>query len=164
MNPTVLRRVQMVLLLIGVVITTMGLVMIAGCHRNDKQIDANLATVTADVVSADALHAAVNFQTADGQFHSPRLGLLYPTELTQGQRIRVDYDATNPDLARPTGRSWTLSIIPGLSVAVIGWVLVGAVMLLLAEINRRRSRDASAEIAEDQDETTDSESSETSTA
>ncbi|MFW0795363.1 DUF3592 domain-containing protein [Gordonia sp. CPCC 205515] len=161
MNPTVFRRTQLVLLVIGVVVTTMGLVMIAGCHRNDTQIDANKATVTADVVSADALHAAVNFQTADGQFHSPRLGLLYPTELTQGQRIKVDYDATNPDLARPTGRNWTLAIIPGLSVAVVGWVLVGVVMLTLAEINRRRLQRNSDD---GQDEITEREPSETSTA
>ncbi|MGV9712226.1 hypothetical protein ACWDTI_16375 [Gordonia sp. NPDC003424] len=161
MNPIVLRRVQVVLLLIGLVVTTMGFVLVAGCHHNDKQIDANKATVTADVVSADALHAAVNFQTPDGQFHSPRLGLLYPTELTRGQRIRVDYDATNPDLARPTGRSWTLAIIPGLSIAVVGWLVVGAVMLLLAEINRRRSR---GEDVERQDATTESEPSETTTA
>ncbi|AZG48148.1 DUF3592 domain-containing protein [Gordonia insulae] len=137
MNPTILRRVQIVLLVAGMVVTTMGLVLVAGCYRNDQQIDANRAMVMADVVSADRLHAAVNFQTPDGQFHSPRLGLLYPTELTQGQRISVEYDVMNPDLARPAGRSWTLAIIPAISIAVVGWLIVGAVMIALAEINRR---------------------------
>ena len=145
MNPTILRRTQVVLLVLGMVVTTMGLVLVAGCHRNDAQIDKNMATVMADVVSADRLHAAVNFQTADGDFHSPRLGLLYPTELTQGQRISVEYDVTNPDLARPAGRDWTLAIIPALSIMVVGWLIVGALMVLLAEVNRRMSARASTQ-------------------
>ncbi|MFW0786078.1 DUF3592 domain-containing protein [Gordonia sp. CPCC 206044] len=179
MNPTILRRVQIVLLLVGLVVTTMALVMVAGCHRNDAQIDAHRAIVMADVVSADRLHAAVNFQTADGQFHSPRLGLLYPTELTQGQRISVEYDATNPDLARPAGRSWTLAIVPAISVAVIGWIIVGLVMVALAEVNRRLTRraaqresssatedewGAASEENDDQDAITERESPETSNA
>ncbi|GAB89111.1 DUF3592 domain-containing protein [Gordonia rhizosphera] len=174
MNPTILRRTQIVLLLVGLTVTTMAVVMVAGCHRNDTQIDAHKATVMADVVSASRLHAAVNFQTPDGQFHSPRLGLLYPTELTQGQRISVEYDATNPDLARPAGRDWTLAIIPALSVAVVGWIVVGAVMLLLAEINRRLPGASRTENDEwggtdaaataDQTVTTERESPETSNA
>lgn len=156
MNPTILRRVQKVLLLLGVVVTTMAVVLVAGCYRNDRQIDANQATVMADVVSADRLHAAVYFQTPNGNFHSPRLGLLYPTELTRGQRISVEYDVTNPDLARPAGRSATLAIIPALSVAVLGWLVIGAVMVGLALINRRlnRSRRPDASHVEDQDDTT----------
>lgn len=163
MNPTILRRTQYVLVLLGMVVTTMALVLVAGCHRNDAQIDENTATVMADVVSADRLHAAVNFQTPDGDFHSPRLGLLYPTELTQGQRISVEYDATNPDLARPAGRSWTLAIVPALSIIVLGWLIVGAVMVLLAEINRRlNARRARADA--DQDDTSDRAEPETSNA
>lgn len=139
MNPVILRRVQITLLVIGSVISVMSLVLVAGCYRNDLQIDANKAIVMADVVSADRLHAAVSFQTADGTFHSPRLGLLYPTELAKGQRISVEYDATNPDLARPAGRTALLSIMPALSVAVLGWLVVGAAMIGVAEANRRRT-------------------------
>lgn len=167
-NPTILRRTQYVLVLLGMVVTTMALVLVAGCHRNDAQIDENMATVMADVVSADRLHAAVNFQTPDGDFHSPRLGLLYPTELTQGQRISVEYDVTNPDLARPAGRSWTLAIVPALSIIVVGWLIVGVVMVLLAEINRRRNarrtRAESDHDEPDQDEMTERSEPETSNA
>jgi hypothetical protein len=88
----------------------------------------------------DALHAAVDFQTPDGSFHSPRFGLLYPTELSEGQRISVEYAAYNPDLARPTGRTAMLSIIPGLSVAVVGWLVVGLLMVGVAEFSRRLAR------------------------
>ncbi|GAB18004.1 hypothetical protein GOEFS_044_00400 [Gordonia effusa NBRC 100432] len=145
MNPTVQRYTQIVLLCVGGVVTALAVVLVAGCYHNDSQINANKATVIADVVSADALHAAVNLQTPDGQIYSPRLGLLYPTELAVGERISVDYDITNPDLARPTGRDWKLSLAPALSIAVIGWLAVAVVMVLVAEASRRlRLRRASA--------------------
>ncbi len=137
MNPTVQRYTQIVLLGIGFVVTAMAIVMVAGCYLNDSRIDANRGTVIADVVSADALHAAVNMQTPDGQIYSPRLGLLYPTELAVGDRISVDYQTTNPDLARPTGRDWTLALLPALSVAVLGWIVVAGLMVAVAQVSRR---------------------------
>ncbi len=140
MNPTILRRVQKVLLTLGLVVTAMCLVLVVACFRNDAQIEAHKATVTADVVYADRLHANAYFQTPDGSVHSPRLGLLYPTELTAGQRIRVDYSTANPDLAKPTGRTAVLSIVPAVSVAVLGWIVVGALMLGVAEFSRRWGR------------------------
>ncbi|GAA1479691.1 hypothetical protein GCM10009624_01310 [Gordonia sinesedis] len=152
MNPTILRRIQITLLVVGGVITVMALALVVACLRDDASINANKGTVMADVVSADALHAAAYFQTPDGQIHSPRLGLLYPTELSERQRISVEYDTTNPDLARPAGRNASLSIIPALSVAVLGWAIVGALMLGMAELNRfwtrraaRRRADADTE-------------------
>lgn len=154
MNPTILRRVQKVLLTLGLVVTVVCLVLIVACFRNDAQIEAHKATVTADVVYADRLHANVYFQTPDGSVHSPRLGLLYPTELTAGQRIRVDYSTANPDLAKPTGRSAVLSIVPAVSVAVLGWIVVAALMLGLAELSRRwgRRREAMRAARDDLDD------------
>ncbi|NMO03947.1 hypothetical protein HH308_22285 [Gordonia sp. TBRC 11910] len=143
MNPTVQRNTQIVLLCIGAVVTLMAVVLVAGCYLNDSRINANKGTVIADVVSADTLHAAVTMQTPDGQIYSPRLGLLYPTELAVGERISVDYDITNPDLARPTGRDWTLSLLPAVSIAVIGWIAVAVVMVLVAEVSRRLRRRSS---------------------
>lgn len=140
MNPVIQRRVQLGLLVVGLTITAMALSLIAGCFKNDSAIEASKATVMAEVVSVDALHAAVDFQTPDGSFHSPRFGLLYPTELSEGQRISVEYAGYNPDLARPTGRTAMLSIIPGLSVAVVGWLVVGLLMVGVAEFSRRLAR------------------------
>ena len=82
MNPTILRRVQKVLLTLGMVVTAMCLVLIVACFRNDAEIEKHKATVTADVVYADRLHANAYFQTPDGSVHSPRLGLLYPTAVS----------------------------------------------------------------------------------
>ncbi|AFR47605.1 hypothetical protein KTR9_0960 [Gordonia sp. KTR9] len=140
MNPVIQRRVQLGLLVVGVTITFMALTLIAGCFKNDSTIEASKATVMAEVVSVDSLHAAVNFQTPDGSFHSPRFGLLYPTELSEGQRISVDYAVYNPDLARPTGRTAVLSIIPALSVVVGAWLVVGLLMVAVAEFSRRWAR------------------------
>lgn len=145
MNPVIQRRVQLGLLVVGVTITFMALTLIAGAFKNDAAIRESKATVMAEVVSVDDLHAAVNFQTPDGSFHSPRFGLLYPTELSEGQRISVEYAAYNPDLARPTGRTAMLSIIPGLSVAFLGWLVVGLAMVAVAESSRRWRRRAGSE-------------------
>ncbi len=144
MNRTAQRVAQIALLVVGVILTLMAVFLFAGCLKNDAQIDAHKAVAVAEVSSADRRHAAVGFFTADGKFHSPQLGLLYPTELSVGERISVDYDATNPDgLVRPTGRNASLAIIPTLSVAVGGWAVVAALMVLVAELGRRgRSRSA----------------------
>lgn len=137
------RRVQLGLLSFGVVVTLIGVVIVLGAFRNDAKINANKATAVAEVISADRLHAAVNFVTPDGVLRNPKLGLLYPTQLEAGQRILVDYDATDPDnLARPAGRDGRLAIAPGLSIVVIGWVLVIAAMLAVASAARRMRRRA----------------------
>jgi hypothetical protein len=140
MNPTILRRVQKTLLVLGLIVTVMAGAIVVAAYRNDAAIDRNKGTVMADIVSADRLHAVAYFQTPDGQIYSPRLGLLYPTELGTGQRISVEYDTTNPDLAKPAGRTAALSIIPAASVAAVAWLVVIALMLLIAEVNRQWRR------------------------
>ena len=139
MNPTAQRTIQIVLLVVGTIITLMAVVLFAGCVKNDAQINANKAVAVAEVSSADRLHAAAGFFTPDGKFHSPQLGLLYPTKLSVGERISVDYDASNPDgLVRPTGRNASLAIIPCLSLIVVGWAVIAVLMVLVAEAGRRR--------------------------
>ncbi|MBM7365942.1 DUF3592 domain-containing protein [Gordonia hydrophobica] len=141
MTRTVQRRIQIGLAALGVLVALIGVVIIAGAYRNDAKIDANKATAVADVISADRLHAAVNFVTPDGVLRNPKLGLLYPTDLSTGQRILVDYDTTDPDnLARPVGRDASLSIGPALSVIGAGWVVVVVLMLGVAEAGRRSRR------------------------
>lgn len=142
MTRTVQRRIQIALATLGVTVTLIGAVIIAGAYRNDAKIDANKATSVAEVISADRLHAAVNFVTPDGMLRNPKLGLLYPTHLSAGQRILVDYDATDPDsLARPVGRDAGLSLLPALSVIGVGWIVVIILMLGVAETGRRTRRD-----------------------
>ncbi len=138
MSATHLRRTQIVLLVVGGIVTIMMCVMVAGSYRDDASIDDNVATATADVVTAGSTKSTVRFYTPDGQVRSPRLGIFYPTELAVGQRISVEYDSSNPDVVRVAGRDASLSIIPAVSIVGYTWLLVIAVMVLLAEINRRR--------------------------
>ncbi|WP_132992223.1 hypothetical protein [Gordonia zhaorongruii] len=141
MTPTVQRRIQLSLVVLGVLVTLIGAVIVAGAFRNDSKIDANRATAVAEVIAADRLHAAVNFVTPDGVLRNPKLGLLYPTQLATGQRILVDYDASDPDtLARPAGRNGSLSITPAVSIVAAGWVVVIVLMVSVAEIGRRGRR------------------------
>ncbi len=141
MDPVILRRVQLGLVAVGVIATLIGTIIILGAYRNDAKIDANRATAVADVISADRLHAAVTFVTPDGVLRNPTLGLLYPTELEAGQRILVDYDATEPDdFARPAGRDARLAVLPGVSIIVLGWAVVIVVMLVVAAASQRMNR------------------------
>lgn len=147
MNPVIarrIRRVQIALVALGVVTTLIGVVIILGAYRNDAKIDAHRASAVAEVISADRLHAAVNFVTPDGALRNPKFGLLYPTELQAGQRILVDYDATDPNaLARPAGRDARLAVVPGISIAVLGWMVVVVLMLIVVQVGRwlQRRRD-----------------------
>lgn len=141
MSPVHLRRTQIGLLIVAGIVTIMMAVMVAGCYRDDASIDDNLATATADVVTAGSTKSTVRFYTPDGQVRSPRLGIFYPTELAVGQRISVEYDSTKPDLVRVAGRDASLSIIPAVSIVGYTWLFVIAVMVLLAEVSRRRRAD-----------------------
>ncbi len=54
----------------------------------------------------------MSFVTPDGVTHNPELGVLYPTGLTAGQRIAVEYARSDPDLVRVTGRDARVALIP----------------------------------------------------
>ena len=41
-------------------------------------------------------------------------------------RIEVEYDKNNPDLVRVQDRNAALAIIPAGSIAVVGWLVAGA--------------------------------------
>lgn len=138
--PTALRRTQITLLIVGAIVTVMMCVVVAGCYRDDAAIDAHKGTAVADVVTTGATKSTVRFYTPDGELRSPRLGVFYPTELTAGQRISVEYDTRNPDTVRVAGRDASLSIVPALSVIGWTWAVLLAVMVGIAEYTRRRRR------------------------
>ncbi|WP_445228168.1 DUF3592 domain-containing protein [Corynebacterium sp. H78] len=77
----------------------------------------------ATVRHTSTLRTAVDFVDEEGEYRSPVNGLLYPVGLEQGQRVRVEYDRENPETVRVEGRRWTLSIIPALSILVVGLVI-----------------------------------------
>ena len=46
-------------------------------------------------------------------------GVFYPTGLVEGQRVQVEFRRANPDLVRVSGRSWTVAVVPALSVPAV---------------------------------------------
>lgn len=63
--------------------------------------------------------------------------MLYPSELENGMRIYVEYDKTNPDLVRVQHRNASLAIIPAGSIAVLAWLIAGAVLIVAEVVDRR---------------------------
>jgi hypothetical protein len=52
-------------------------------------------------------------------------------------RIYVEYDKTNPDLVRVQHRNASLAIIPAGSIAVLAWLIAGAVLIVAEVVDRR---------------------------
>src|SRR5262245_44037012 len=82
-----------------------------------------MGTTSAEVLSAGTLRSAVIFVTPDGETHNPKTGVLYPTKLTVGERINVEYRRSDPDLVRVAGRDARVAVIPALSVIVVAWAI-----------------------------------------
>ncbi len=140
MSAAGLRRIQLVLVSVGVLITVLCAILVVAAWRDDREIDGHLATTTADVLAAGPRRSTISFYTPDGVNHNPPLGVLYPSELTVGDRIQVQYDTEQPDLVRVAGRTAAVAVVPAASVAVVSWLVIGAVMMILAQSNRHRGR------------------------
>ena len=75
---------------------------------------------------------------------NPKLGVLYPTNLTVGQRIDVEYSKTDPDLVRVAGRDARVAIIPTGSVIVVTWLIAVPILILISRIQRRKRSESFA--------------------
>jgi hypothetical protein len=98
----------------------------------------------AEVLSAGPRRSTIEFVTPDRVTYRPELGVLYPSELSTGMRIYVEYDKNNPNLVRVQDRNAALAIIPAGSIAVVGWLIAGAALVGLAALERRLGRQADA--------------------
>lgn len=116
--------------------TLLGVVLVIAAYRNDAAIDAARGTANAEVISVDWARTIVRFETPDGRVHISQDGVLYPSELSEGQQLLVDYDATNPNLVRVAGRSADLSLLPVGSTVLVVWLVCGPLLWWL----RRKSR------------------------
>lgn len=137
--PRFLRQVLLFLLLC-LFISCAGLVV--GCVLNDRAIEQNMGQSVASVRSVELLRTTVDFVDENGDFQSPPTGLLYPVGLEEGQRVRVEYDRTDPDVVRVAGRTWTLSLIPAASIAVVGLIVAAPLWWLTVRATRRLQRDS----------------------
>ncbi|TCN54095.1 hypothetical protein EV641_105120 [Rhodococcus sp. SMB37] len=129
-------RARRVILAVAIGISALSVILVLGAWRNDHTIRSDMGTATAEVLSAGSLRSAVSFVTPDGVTHNPELGVLYPTDLTTGQRIAVEYARSDPDLVRVTGRDARIAIVPAGSVIVATWVIAGGLLLYLRSFSR----------------------------
>jgi hypothetical protein len=105
--------------------------------RNDSAIEDHLGTVNAQVDSVAFDRTIIHFATPDGVVHSPSNGVLYPAGLAAGQLVRVEYDASDPELARVAGRSAALTVLPlGLTV-LITWLIAGLLLWWIRRQNKK---------------------------
>lgn len=103
---------------------TAGLILLA-CFIDDQRIDADMGSATATVTEVTDRRAAVEFDAGGDRHVRPETGVLYPTGLIEGQRVQVEFRRANPDLVRVSGRSWTVAVVPALSVPVAVLPLAG---------------------------------------
>ncbi|GAA4541443.1 DUF3592 domain-containing protein [Amycolatopsis samaneae] len=122
-------------------LTVMCVALLFAAIRNDNAISGQPGTATAQVESVAFDRTIIQFSTPDGVVHSPSNGVLYPRGLAAGQLVRIEYDATDPDLARVAGRSATETLVPlGLTVLVT-W-LVATPLLWWIRRQKRRAQAA----------------------
>ncbi|HEX7661339.1 MAG TPA: DUF3592 domain-containing protein [Pseudonocardiaceae bacterium] len=113
------RAVAVSVLVVASVFSGLCLLLLAACWQDDAAIDAHLGRTTADVLSTSFSQAAVRFLTPDGTVNIPDTGVLYPEGLVAGERVRIEYDTQNPQLARIAGRDYTLAFLPvGMAIGI----------------------------------------------
>ncbi|MCZ4582826.1 DUF3592 domain-containing protein [Rhodococcus opacus] len=143
MNARVSRRVRWGVLVAVIGISVLAVLLVLAAWRNDHTIQSDRGVATAEVLSAGSLRSAISFVTPDGVTHNPELGVLYPTKLTVGQRIDVEYARSDPDLVRVSGRDASVAVVPAGSLIVVTWLIAGPVIWYL----RRRESSAEAQPA-----------------
>ncbi|WP_243790214.1 DUF3592 domain-containing protein [Saccharopolyspora gloriosae] len=118
-------------LVLGVLLTVLGLSVIVACGIDDRTIAESRGDGVAEVLDTSLTRTVIRFSTPEGQVHIPQDGVLYPAGLQEGQFVRVEYDTRNPDLVRVADRGMVLSLLP-VSAWLAGlWVVVGGAYWLL---------------------------------
>lgn len=119
-------------------VSVLAVLLVLAAWRDDLLISSNKGVTSAEVLSAGRLRSAVTYVTPDGVTHNPKVGVLYPTRLTVGERINVEYSRKDPELVRVAGRDARVAIIPALSVIVVAWGVALPALWLIRRFERRR--------------------------
>jgi hypothetical protein len=113
----------------AVLLTVMGLLLVAGAWRDDHAIESRMGRADADVLSVAFDRTVVRFTTSDGATHSPYNGVLYPQGLQAGQRVQVEFDTGHPDdLVRVAGRDYRLAFLPVGMLFAITWAVAAGLV------------------------------------
>jgi hypothetical protein len=136
----VLRWVRIAVLIVAALVTLQSVLLVAGAWRNDLAIQHNMGVAQAEVLSAGPRRSTIEFVTPERVTYRPELGVLYPSELTTGMRIYVEYNKKDPNLVRVQHRNAGLAIIPAGSIAVVCWLAAAVVLVGLALLDKRLDR------------------------
>ncbi|MBI3225603.1 MAG: DUF3592 domain-containing protein [Mycolicibacterium cosmeticum] len=131
------RRVRVGIVVAACLVTFQSVLLVVGAWVNDGQIERDMGVAAAEVLDAGPRRSTIEFVTPDRVTYRPELGVLYPSELEAGMRIYVEYDKSNPDLVRVQHRNASLSIVPAGSIAVLGWLIAGAALVVVEMVERR---------------------------
>lgn len=140
MRENVIRRIRQAILALGAIAVIICGSMVVTSAFDDARIASDKAVATAEVTSVNTLRTYVRFRDERGNYHQPSVGLKYPTGLTVGQRVAVEYEGDNPENVKVQGRGWTLAIIPTLSSIAVVLVIAGALWLLVRQLERKLMR------------------------
>ena len=141
----VLRWARIAVLIVAGLITLQSVLLVAGAWRDDIAIQRNMGVVQAEVLSAGPRRSTIEFVTPERVTYRPELGVLYPSELSTGMRIYVEYNKNDPNLVRVQHRNAGLSIIPAGSIAVVAWLVAVAALAGLALLDKRLDRPGASE-------------------
>jgi hypothetical protein len=118
------RAAHRIVIGFAVVLTLLAGFALIGAALDDRAISADQAVAQAQVLEGSTfLRTLVQFTAADGQAHTPELGVFYPRGLEPGTMVAVEYDVTKPDLVRVAGRTALAGVLPlGIAVVVV-WAI-----------------------------------------
>ncbi|SPM38757.1 membrane protein, partial [Mycobacterium numidiamassiliense] len=133
----VLRWVRITVLIIAGLVTLQSVLLVAGAWRDDVAIQHNMGVAQAEVLSAGPRRSTIEFVTPERVTYRPELGVLYPSELSTGMRIYVEYNKSDPNLVRVQHRNAGLAIIPAGSIAVVAWLVALVTLGGLALLDKR---------------------------
>ena len=125
------------LFVVGGVITLVCVLLPIACWRDDVAIERSMGQAVAQVDSVSFNRTVVRYATPDGRVIIPSQGVLYPDGLKVGDNVRVEYDQTNPELARVAGRTAVLSLLPVGTFLVSVWIVIAAVVTVLRRFGTR---------------------------
>ncbi len=138
----VLRWVRIAVLIVTGLVTLQSVLLVAGAWRDDLAIQHNMGVAQAEVLSAGPRRSTIEFVTPERVTYRPELGVLYPSELSTGMRIYIEYNKNDPNLVRVQHRNAGLAIIPAGSIAVVGWLAATVALVGLALLDRWLDRRA----------------------
>jgi hypothetical protein len=120
----------------AVLATVLAVLALAGAALDDRAIDANRGVAQAEVLDGSTFtRTLVRFTVASGETVVPERGVFYPSGLTVGESVAVEYDVGDPELVRVAGRSAFDGVLPlAIGLAVV-WAVLGPLALWL---RRRR--------------------------